>query len=74
MAISLAYHREITYSTEIKAVIFYAMSKRYWVHPGCPPAGHCFINHFPRSVELSHKHRLCETLMRANCRQGQYKI
>lgn len=31
-------------------------------------AGHCFINHFPRSVELSHKHRLCETLMRANCR------
>eukprot|EP00435_Cladocopium_sp_Y103_P036684 s1847_g9.t1 len=31
-------------------------------------AGHCFINHFPRSVELSHKHRLCETLIKANCR------
>lgn len=30
--------------------------------------GHCFINHFPRSVELSHKHRLCENLMRAQCR------
>ena len=39
------------------------------VSPGVAPAGHCFINHFPRSVELSHKHRLCETLMRANCRQ-----
>lgn len=28
-------------------------------------AGHCLINHFPRSVELSHKHRLCANLARA---------
>ncbi|CAJ1441065.1 unnamed protein product [Effrenium voratum] len=31
-------------------------------------AGYCLINHFPRSVELSHKHRLCDTLMRRGCR------
>ncbi|CAK8993691.1 unnamed protein product [Durusdinium trenchii] len=30
-------------------------------------AGHCFINHFPRSVELSHKHRLCATLRLQRC-------
>lgn len=35
---------------------------------GAASGGHCFINHFPRSVELSHKHRLCENLMRAQCR------
>eukprot|EP00439_Symbiodinium_sp_Y106_P024132 s1686_g2.t4 len=31
-------------------------------------AGHCLINHFPRSVELTHKHRLCETLTRCRSR------
>ena len=28
---------------------------------------HCYINHFPRSVELSHKHRLYANLQGCSC-------